>query len=146
MKLNELTYVEGSRIERFRKGRGVASGNGKTCGKGTKGQNSRTSGGVRPGFEGGQTPIYRRLPKRGFKNALRTEYAIINLEVLNVFKNGEIVDMTKLVAAGLVKKEYDGLKVLGGGELKKKLTVKANKFSKTASKAIEDLGGSIEVL
>lgn len=146
MKLNELQYVEGSRKDSFRKGRGLGSGNGKNAGSGNKGQNSRSGGGVAVGFEGGQTPLWRRLPKRGFNNKAHINYAIVNVEALNAFKENSIVDMTKLVEKGIVKKELDGLKVLGGGKLEKKLTVKANKFSASAQKAITDLGGSIEVL
>lgn len=146
MKLNELQFNDGARIDNYRKGRGVGSGNGKTCGKGHKGQNSRSGGGVAPGFEGGQTPLFRRLPKRGFKNRNHVEYAIINLSQLNQFKEGEVIDMTKVIDSGLIKAELDGLKVLGGGELTVKLTVKANAFSKSAKEAIEKLGGTVEVL
>lgn len=146
MKLNELEYNNGSRAKHYRKGRGLGSGNGKNCGSGNKGQNSRSGGGVALGFEGGQTPLWRRLPKRGFKNYTRKEYATINLSMLNRYKDGEVIDITKLVSDGLVKDCLGGLKVLAGGELEKKLTVKANKFSASAKAAIEKLGGSVEVL
>ena len=146
MKLNELQTVEGSRENHYRKGRGVGSGNGKTSGKGQKGQNSRSGGGVRLGFEGGQNPIFRRLPKRGFKNRARIEYAVINLDTLNTFEEGSVVTAALLIEKGLIKKEYCGVKVLGNGELTKKLTVKANKVSASAKEAIEKVGGTIEVM
>lgn len=146
MKLHELSPVEGARHAKKRVGRGTGSGTGKTAGKGNKGQNSRSGGGVRPGFEGGQTPLFKRLPKRGFTNVNRKEYAIVNVEQLNSFKDGETVSLELLVKAGLVKKEYDGVKVLGNGQLEKKLTVKATKFSKSAEKAIIEAGGTIEVI
>ncbi len=145
MKLHELTSVEGSTREHYRKGRGVGSGNGKTAGKGQKGQNSRSGGGVSIGFEGGQNPIYRRLPKRGFKNRNRVEYALVNLKDLNRFEDGTVVTEALLIESKLVKKEYAGVKVLGNGELTKKLTVKVSKVSESAKKAIEKLGGSVEV-
>lgn len=145
MKLHELTSVEGSVKEHYRKGRGVGSGNGKTAGKGQKGQNSRTGGGVAIGFEGGQNPIYRRLPKRGFKNRNRVEYALVNLKDLNRFEDGTVVTEALLVETKLVKKEYAGVKVLGNGELTKKLTLKVSKVSESAKAAIEKLGGSVEV-
>ena len=145
MKLHELTSVEGSVREHYRKGRGVGSGNGKTAGKGQKGQNSRTGGGVAIGFEGGQNPIYRRLPKRGFKNRNRVEYALVNLKDLNRFEDGTVVTEALLVETKLVKKEYAGVKVLGNGELTKKLTLKVSKVSESAKAAIEKLGGSVEV-
>ena len=145
MKLHELTSVEGSVREHYRKGRGVGSGNGKTAGKGQKGQNSRTGGGVAIGFEGGQNPIYRRLPKRGFKNRNRVEYALVNLKDLNRFEDGTVVTEVLLVESKLVKKEYAGVKVLGNGELTKKLTLKVSKVSESAKAAIEKLGGSVEV-
>ena len=145
MKLHELTSVEGSVKEHYRKGRGVGSGNGKTAGKGQKGQNSRTGGGVAIGFEGGQNPIYRRLPKRGFKNRNRVEYALVNLKDLNRFEDGTVVTEALLVESKLVKKEYAGVKVLGNGELTKKLTLKVSKVSESAKAAIEKLGGSVEV-
>ena len=145
MKLHELTSVEGSVKEHYRKGRGVGSGNGKTAGKGQKGQNSRTGGGVAIGFEGGQNPIYRRLPKLGFKNRNRVEYALVNLKDLNRFEDGTVVTEELLIETKLVKKEYAGVKVLGNGELTKKLTVKVSKVSESAKAAIEKVGGSVEV-
>ena len=145
--LNQLHPVEGARHSKKRLGRGIGSGLGKTAGKGTKGQNARSGGGVRPGFEGGQLPLFQRLPKRGFKNINKKEYAIINVEDLNVFDNGATVDAEAIVNAKLVKEVKAGIKVLGNGELtKKKLVVKANKFSESAKKAIEALGGSVEVI
>lgn|SRR5699024_3957101 len=146
MKLHELTYAEGSRKERNRVGRGSSSGNGKTSGRGQKGQKSRSGGGVRLGFEGGQTPLFRRLPKRGFTNINRKEYAIVNLETLNRFEDGTEVTPAMLVEAGIVKAEKSGIKVLGNGQVERKLTVKASKFSQAAKKAIEAAGGSIEVI
>lgn len=146
MKLNEMKATEGARSTRKRIGRGLGSGNGKTAGKGQKGQNSRSGGGVAIGFEGGQTPFFKRMPKRGFTNFTRKEYAIVNVEDLNRFDDGVTVDFEAVKAAGLVKKELDGLKVLGNGKLEKKLTVKAVKFSASAKKAIEEAGGSAEVL
>ena len=146
MKLNELEHASGAKTNRYRKGRGVGSGNGKNAGTGNKGQKSRTGGGVRPGFEGGQNPLFRRLPKFGFHNGSRKEYAIINLGQLNKFDEGVVVTPTLLVEAGLVKKELDGVKILGNGELTKKLTVKAHKFSKADKEAIEKLGGTVEVI
>lgn len=141
--LNELKPVAGARHAKKRLGRGIGSGLGKTAGKGTKGQNARSGGGVRPGFEGGQLPLFQRLPKRGFHNHSRKEYAIVNLKQLNAFDDGAVVDVEALINAGLVKEVLDGVKVLGQGELTKKLTVKANKFSESAKKAIEALGGSV---
>lgn len=146
MKLNDLEVVEGARHSRKRVGRGTGSGHGKTSCRGHKGQNSRSGGGVRPAFEGGQTPLFKRLPKRGFNNVNHKDYAIVNVEDLNVFRAGSVVTIEKLQEKGLVKKVYDGVKVLGNGKLEKKLTVKANKFSKTAEAAITTAGGSIEVL
>ena len=146
MKLHELKPAEGSRQERNRVGRGSSSGNGKTSGRGQKGQKSRSGGGVRLGFEGGQTPLFRRLPKRGFTNVNRKDYAVINLDVLNRFEDGAEVTPVALVEAGIVKNEKAGIKVLANGELNKKLTVKAAKFSKAAQEAIEAAGGSIEVI
>lgn len=146
MKLNELHYTEGSRLDHYRKGRGLGSGNGKTSGKGHKGQNSRSGGGTRLGFEGGQIPLYRRLPKRGFKNVNHVEYAVINVGDLEKFDANTVVTPALLKETGLLTKEYDGLKVLGGGKLTKALTVQANKFTKTAEKAIVDAGGKVEVL
>ena len=146
MKLHELKYTEGARQDNFRRGRGHGSGNGKTAGKGHKGQNARSGGGVALGFEGGQTPIYRRIPKRGFTNVNRVEYAIVNVEQLNRFENGVEVSPELLIEAGLVKKEYNGIKILGVGTLEKKLTVKAHKFSKSAVTLIEQAGGKVEVI
>ena len=145
MKLHELEYTEGARRASFRVGRGIGTGNGKTSGKGQKGQNSRSGGGTRLGFEGGQNPLFRRLPKRGFHNSTRIEFAIVNVEDLEVFEDGVEVTPTLLKEAGLVRKEYDGVKILGNGTLTKKLTVKANKFSKAAEAAIKNAGGTIEV-
>lgn len=147
MKLHELSYTKGARKEGFRKGRGIGSGNGKTSGKGHKGQNARSGGGVRPGFEGGQTPLYRRIPKRGFNNIFRTEYAVVNLDTLNRFKDGDTVAMEHLIEAKIVKQAPNGgLKILANGKLERKLTVKANKFSATAQKAIEAAGGKVELV
>lgn len=147
MKLHELKPNEGSVQTRKRVGRGPGSGLGKTSGKGQKGQNARSGGGVRPGFEGGQLPLFRRLPKRGFNNyEFRTEYAIVNVGDLNDFKDGSVIELSNLKESGLVKKEKDGIKILGNGELTKKLTVKANKFSSTARVKIENAGGKIEVI
>ena len=147
MKLHELKPNEGSVQTRKRVGRGPGSGLGKTSGKGHKGQNARSGGGVRPGFEGGQLPLFRRLPKRGFNNyEFRTEYAIVNVGDLNDFKDGSVIELSNLKESGLVKKEKDGIKILGNGELTKKLTVKANKFSSTARVKIENTGGKIEVI
>ena len=145
MKLNELRPADGSVQERYRKGRGPGSGNGKTAGKGHKGQNARSGGGVRPGFEGGQFPIYRQLPKRGFNNQrFATVYAIVNVSDLNRFEDGAIVDIQTLLDARVIRKAQDGLKVLGNGEITKKLTVKAAKFSAAAKEKIEAAGGSCE--
>ena len=144
MKLYELSPAAGSVKSSFRKGRGAGSGNGKTAGKGHKGQNARSGGGVRPGFEGGQLPLYRKLPKRGFKNRFAVNYAIVNVDSLNVFENGAVVDLEALKAARLVRKQLDGLKILGSGELKKSLTVKATVFSAAAKEKIEAAGGKIE--
>ena len=146
MKLHELQPAAGSKKARTRVGRGLGSGLGKTSGRGQKGQNSRSGGGVRSGFEGGQMPLYRRLPKRGFTNFNRVEYAIVNVEDLNKFEAGAVVDTAALMECGLIKKELDGLKVLGNGELKVALTVKAHKFSKSAAAAIEAAGGKTEVI
>ena len=144
MKLHELSPAEGSVTPAYRKGRGPGSGNGKTAGKGHKGQNARSGGGVRPGFEGGQLPLYRKLPKRGFKNRFAVNYAIVNVDALNCFEDGAVVDLETLVAAKIVRKPLDGLKVLGNGELTKKLTVKATVFSATAKEKIEAAGGKTE--
>lgn len=148
MKLHELSPAAGSSKAAWRKGRGPGSGNGKTGGRGHKGQNARTGGGVKPGFEGGQIPLYRRLPKRGFTNSLfKKEYAIINLETLDkLFNDGDAVSMEVLLEKGIVKKELNGLKVLGRGEITKKLTVKATIFSATAKEKIEAAGGKAEVI
>ncbi|MBE9389041.1 50S ribosomal protein L15 [Vagococcus salmoninarum] len=146
MKLHELQPSEGSRHVRNRVGRGTSSGNGKTAGRGQKGQKSRSGGGVRLGFEGGQTPLFMRLPKRGFTNINRKEYAVVNLDVLNKFEDGTEVTPTLLVESGIIKDEMSGIKVLANGELTKKLSVKAAKFSKSAQSAIEAAGGSIEVI
>ena len=144
MKLNEL---ESLKKDRKRVGRGPGSGNGKTSGKGHKGQNARSGGGVRPGFEGGQLPLYRRLSKRGFNNyEFRTVYSTVNVSDLNRFEDGTVVDLALLKEVGLIKKELDGVKVLGNGDLTKKLTVKANNFSKTAKEKIENIGGKTEVI
>ncbi|MBE6584095.1 MAG: 50S ribosomal protein L15 [Ruminococcaceae bacterium] len=144
MKLNELRPAEGSIKANFRKGRGAGSGNGKTAGKGHKGQNARSGGGVRPGFEGGQLPLYRKLPKRGFNNKFATHYAIVNVSELNVFENGAVVDAKVLLEKRIIRKELDGLKVLGNGELTKSLTVKAAVFSATAKEKITAAGGQAE--
>ena len=146
MKLHELQPSEGSRHVRNRVGRGTSSGNGKTAGRGQKGQKSRSGGGVRLGFEGGQTPLFMRLPKRGFTNINRKEYAVVNLDVLNKFEDGTEVTPALLVESGIIKDEKAGIKVLANGELTKKLSVKAAKFSKSARTAIENAGGSIEVI
>lgn len=146
MKLNEMKATDGARFTKKRIGRGLGSGTGKTSGKGQKGQNSRSGGGVAIGFEGGQTPYFKRMPKRGFTNYTRKEYAIVNVEDLNRFEDGVTVDFEALKAAGLLKKHLDGVKVLGCGKLEKKLTVKADKFSASAVKAIEEAGGTAEVL
>jgi large subunit ribosomal protein L15 len=146
MKLHELKPAEGSRKTRNRVGRGTGSGNGKTAGKGHKGQNARSGGGVRPGFEGGQTPLFRRLPKRGFTNINRKDFAIVNLETLNRFEEGTEVTPELLLETGIVSNVKSGVKILGNGQLEKKLTVKANKFSASAKEAIESAGGSVEVI
>ena len=146
MKLHELQYTEGARRNRKRVGRGTSSGHGKTSGRGQKGAGARSGGGKKPGFEGGQTPLFMRLPKRGFTNFNRVEYAIVNVEDLNKFEAGSVVDMEALKACGLVKKELDGLKVLGNGKLEVALTVKAKKFSKSAIAASEAAGGKTEVI
>ncbi len=146
MKLNELKSAEGSRKTSKRVGRGYGSGLGKNCGTGNKGQNSRTGGGVRIGFEGGQTSMYRRSPKRGFTNYTEKEYATVNVGDLETLKAGSKVTLETLKEKGILKTKYDTLKVLGNGKLTKKLTVVANKFTKSAEKAIVDAGGSIEVI
>ena len=147
MKLHELSPQEGSVKAGFRKGRGAGSGNGKTAGKGHKGQNARSGGGVRPGFEGGQLPLYRKLPKRGFNNSLFGKcYSVVNVQSLNKFNDGDVVDCAALLAAGIINKCNDGIKVLGEGELTKKLTVKAAVFSASAKEKIEAVGGKTEVV
>lgn len=146
MKLHELQYTEGARRERKRVGRGTSSGTGKTSGRGQKGQGARSGGGKKPGFEGGQTPLFMRLPKRGFTNYNRIEYAIINVEQLNAFDAGTTVCPKALKEAGIIKKELDGIKVLGNGKIEKAITVKAHKFSKSAVAAIEAAGGKTEVI
>lgn len=146
MKLHELQYTEGSRKNNFRLGRGHGSGKGKTAGKGHKGQLARSGGQGKLGFEGGQTPLARRLPKRGFTNYTRKEYAVVNLEQLNRFENGTEVTVELLQNCGMVKDLKSGVKVLGDGELEKKLVVKANKFSKSAVAMIEKAGGKAEVI
>ena len=145
MKLHELSPAAGSAKAAWRKGRGPGSGNGKTAGKGHKGQNARSGGGVRPGFEGGQLPLYRKLPKRGFNNKFAKVYATVNVSDLNKFEDGATVTLESLVNSGIVRKEYDGLKVLGNGELSKKLTVEAKVFTATAKEKIEAAGGKAEV-
>ena len=144
MKLHELSPAAGSAKAAWRKGRGPGSGNGKTAGKGHKGQNARSGGGVRPGFEGGQIPLYRKLPKRGFHNKFATNYAIVNVSALNVFEDGAVVNTEALLEKRIIRKTLDGVKVLGNGELTKKLTVKATVFSATAKEKIEAAGGKIE--
>jgi len=146
MKLNELSPSKGSTQSRKRLGRGVGSGTGKTAGRGSKGHNSRSGGGVRPGFEGGQMPIHRRLPKRGFTNIFRKEYAIVNLRDLTNFENGSVVDAAALSDAGLVKGKYFGIKLLALGEIKHPLTIKINKASKSAIEKVEAAGGKVEVI
>lgn len=146
MKLHELSPAPGSRKVRTRVGRGLGSGLGKTSGRGHKGQNSRSGGGVRTGFEGGQMPIYRRLPKRGFKNVFAKKYAEVNVASLNRFEDGTKVDPAALVEAGILKNVYDGVRILGNGEITKNLTVVANGFTKTAEQKITAAGGKVEVI
>ena len=146
MKLHELQPVEGSRKERNRVGRGIGSGNGKTSGRGQKGQKARSGGGVRPGFEGGQNPLFRRIPKRGFNNVNRKEFAVVNLNDLNKFEDGTVVSPALLLETKVIKKGLSGVKVLANGKLEKKLTVQAHKFSSSAKDAIEAAGGVCEVL
>ncbi|APA01186.1 MULTISPECIES: 50S ribosomal protein L15 [Bacillus] len=146
MKLHELKPSEGSRKVRNRVGRGIGSGNGKTAGKGHKGQNARSGGGVRPGFEGGQMPLFQRLPKRGFTNINRKDYAIVNVDKLNDFAEGTEVTPELLLETGVISKLNAGVKILGNGKLEKKLTVKANKFSASAKEAVEAAGGTAEVI
>ena len=146
MKLHELSPAEGSVTPAYRKGRGPGSGNGKTAGPGHKGQNARSGGGVRPGFEGGQLPLYRKLPKRGFYNRFAKEYSVVNVESLNKFEDGAVVDLAVLAEAGIVSQPKSALKILGKGELAKKITVKAAIFSASAKEKIEAAGGKIEVV
>lgn len=146
MKLHELAPAPGSKKVRTRVGRGLGSGLGKTSGRGHKGQNSRSGGGVRTGFEGGQMPIYRRLPKRGFFNVFGTEYAEVNVETLNRFEDGSTVDPVALIEAGVLKNVRDGVRILGNGEITKKLTVIANGFTKSAEAKITAAGGKVEVI
>ena len=146
MKLHELYPAEGSTTAARRVGRGVGSGLGKTSGKGHKGAKARSGGGKRPGFEGGQMPLYRRVPKKGFTNIFGTDYAAVNVEALEVFEDGAVVDFDALKAAGIIKKELAGVKIMGNGELTKKLTVKAAKFTASAKEKIEALGGKAEVI
>ena len=145
MKLYELAPAPGANVDVYRKGRGHGSGNGKTSGKGHKGQKARSGGSIRPGFEGGHMPLQRQIPKRGFVNIFATRYAVINVEDLEVFENGAVVDEQALVEAGLLKKTLDGVKVLGRGELTKKLTVNVAAFSESAKQKIEEVGGKAEV-
>lgn len=146
MRLDELKPVEGSKFTSKRVGRGIGSGTGKTSGKGHKGQNARSGGGVRPGFEGGQMPLYRRLPKRGFTNIFAKQYVTINVSDLEKFDNGTEVTQELLKETGIVSKTLDGIKILGRGELTKKLTVKVAKFSQSAAEKIEKAGGKAEVI
>ncbi|ASN03663.1 50S ribosomal protein L15 [Virgibacillus necropolis] len=146
MKLHELKAAEGSRKERNRVGRGMSSGNGKTSGRGHKGQNARSGGGTRPGFEGGQMPLFQRLPKRGFTNIHRKEFAVVNLDALNRFEDGAEITPELLLEEGVVSKLNAGIKVLGKGAVEKKFTVKAHKFSASAKEAIEAAGGQAEVI
>ncbi len=146
MKLHELAPAPGSRKVRTRVGRGIGSGLGKTSGRGHKGQNSRAGGGTRPGFEGGQMPLYRRLPKRGFYNKFSKEYAIVNISELNRFEEGTVVDPVALIEAGVLKNVRDGVRILGNGEITKSLTVIANGFTKSAEEKIIAAGGKVEVV
>ncbi|MEG2348137.1 MAG: 50S ribosomal protein L15 [Clostridia bacterium] len=145
MKMHEVGPAYGATTQRRRVGRGIGSGLGKTAGKGHKGQKARTGGSIRRGFEGGQTPLYRRIPKRGFNNHFAIEYSIVNVSDLEKFDNDTTVDITLLLKEGIVRKQLDGLKVLGNGELTKKLTIVASKFSKSAEDKIKAVGGKIEV-
>lgn len=146
MKLNELKPARGSSYEPKRKGRGVGTGNGKTAGKGHKGQNARSGGGVRPGFEGGQMPLTRRIPKRGFTNNFSKQYVEVKLASLNSFEDGTVVTKELLKSSGVIKKVKDGIVILGNGEINKKLTIKAARFTKTAVEKIQAAGGKVEVV
>lgn len=146
MKLHELRPAEGTSRKPKRKGRGTGSGQGKTAGRGQTGQNSRSGGGVRPGFEGGQMPLHRRLPKRGFTNIFSKEYAEVNVSALNNFEGGTVITPELLLENRIIRKELDGIKVLGNGEISKNLTVKAHKFTKSAAQKIEAAGGKVEVI
>ena len=146
MKLHELSPAAGSAKPAWRKGRGAGSGNGKTAGRGHKGQNARSGGGVRPGFEGGQIPLYRRLPKRGFHNKFAKQYTAVNIGKLNAVEDGAVVNLESLMKCGLVRKQLDGVKILGQGELTKKVTVQATVFSAAAKEKIEAAGGKCEVI
>ncbi len=146
MKLHELSPAEGSVKKAWRKGRGIGSGNGKTAGKGHKGQNARSGGGVRPGFEGGQNPLYRRLPKRGFNNRFAKVYAVVNVKTLEKYADGDVIDVNTLLSDRVIRKAHDGLKVLGDGEISKKITVRATVFSAAAKEKIEAAGGKAEVI
>ncbi|MDD6920145.1 MAG: 50S ribosomal protein L15 [Eubacteriales bacterium] len=146
MKLHEFTAVAGSTKNRKRRGRGTATGQGKTSGRGMNGQNSRSGGGTRPGFEGGQMPLYRRVPKRGFNNKWRKEFETVNVEQLNRFENGTVVTPELLIECGLVKQVQDGIKILGNGNIEKNLTVQANKFTGAALEKIEAAGGKAQVI
>jgi large subunit ribosomal protein L15 len=146
MRLHELKKAEGSTKDRKRRGRGSASGQGTTGGRGMNGQKSRSGGGVRLGFEGGQMPLYRRIPKRGFTNHFAKVYSEVNVKDLNRFEDGTVVDMDLLIESGLIKQVKDGVKILGNGEIEKKITVKADKFSKSAAEKIEAAGGKVEVI
>ena len=146
MKLHELSPADGSKRDVKRIGRGHGSGQGKTAGKGHKGQKARSGGGVRPGFEGGQMPLQRRIPKRGFNNIFAKKIVAVNVGSLNVFEDGVDVDAQALINAGIIKKEYDGIKILSNGKLTKKLNVKASAFSESAKQKIEEVGGKAEVI
>lgn len=146
MKLHELFPAEGSKTKRFRVGRGLGSGLGKTSGRGQKGQNSRSGGGTRPGFEGGQRPLYLRLPKRGFTNIFANKYVTVNVEDLNRFEDGAEVNPVTLIEIGLIKNVRDGIRILGSGELNRKLTVQAHGFTKSAAEKIQAAGGTVEVI
>lgn len=146
MRLNKLFPAPKSIKKRKRVGRGCSSGHGFTSGRGSKGQNARAGGGVKASFEGGQMPLYRRIPKRGFNNIFKKDYSIVNIEKLNMFNDGDIVSSKELISKGVIKKVVDGIKILAKGSLTKKLTIKANKFSQKAVREIESAGGKIEVI